>query len=147
MLIGTMIPIPTVKRQVVCDSNNFRAIALSCIIGKGLDWIILMKEETSLCSLELQFGVSLNIYVNCMSTAEYDINFNGSKRTYMLYIGRECAVFYTDIFVNDFKVEQVTSADHLGHKLSTVNKHSMVNTAQSQFWRSCNLLWSNLDIA
>ncbi len=39
----------------------------------------------------------------------------------MLYIGRECAVFNTDIFVNGDKVEQVTSADHLGHKLSTVN--------------------------
>ncbi len=28
MLIGTMIPIPKVKRQVVCDSNNFRAITV-----------------------------------------------------------------------------------------------------------------------
>ncbi len=40
----------------------------------------------------------------------------------MLYMGRECAVFNTDIFVNDDKVEQVTSADHLGHKLSIVNE-------------------------
>ncbi len=51
---------------------------------------------------------------------EYDVKFNGSKSKYMLYIGRECAVFNTDIFVNGDKGEQVISAVHLGHKLSTV---------------------------
>ncbi len=60
-----------------------------------------------------------------------DINFIGSKSKYMLYIGREYAVFNTDIFVNGDKVEQVTSADHLGNKLSTVNTNSMVNAAVS----------------
>ncbi len=56
MLIGTMIPILKIKRQVVVFySNNFRAIALSSIIGNILDWIILMKEEKSLCSSKLQF--------------------------------------------------------------------------------------------
>ncbi len=66
LLIGTMIHMPTVKRQVVCNSNNFRAIALNSIIGKVLDlilflvayvhWIILIKDEKSLCRSELQFG-------------------------------------------------------------------------------------------
>ena len=56
MLVGTMIPIPKVKQQVVCESDNFRAIALSSILGKVLDWIILIKEEKSLCTSELQFG-------------------------------------------------------------------------------------------
>ncbi len=56
ILIGTMIPIPKVKRQVVCKSDNFRAITLSSIIGKVLDLIILIKEQNSLCSSDLQFG-------------------------------------------------------------------------------------------
>ncbi len=56
MLVGTMIPILKVKRQVFCDSYNFRAIALSSISDKVLDWIILMKNEKSLYSSELQFG-------------------------------------------------------------------------------------------
>ncbi len=51
-----MIPIPKVKMQADFDSNNFRAIALSSKICKVLDWIILMKDEKSLCSSELQFG-------------------------------------------------------------------------------------------
>ncbi len=42
------------------------------------------------------------------------------------------------------KVEQVTSVDHLGHTLSTVIKHSMVNSAHSQVWRSFNLFIVNL---
>ncbi len=72
--------------------------------------------------------------------AEYDIKFNGSKIKYMFYIGRECAVFNTDIFVNGDNVEQVTSADHL---ILVTNYplliNCMVNAAQSQFWRCFNL--------
>ena len=56
MISGTMIPIPKVKRQIVCASDNFRAITLSSIIGKILDGIILEKEHTALCTSELQFG-------------------------------------------------------------------------------------------
>ncbi len=60
-LIGTMIPIPKVKYQVVCKSDNFRAIALSSIFGKVLDWIILIKEQKSLCISNLQFGFKVGI--------------------------------------------------------------------------------------
>ncbi len=52
----TMIPIPKHKRQSLCNSDNYRAIALSSIIGKILDWIILIKEEQSLSSSSQQFG-------------------------------------------------------------------------------------------
>ncbi len=37
-------------------TDNFRAIALSSIFGKVLDWIILIKEQKSLCTSNLQFG-------------------------------------------------------------------------------------------
>ncbi len=54
MLIDTMIPIFKVKHQVVCISDNFRDIALSSIFGKVLDWIILIQEQKSLCTSNLQ---------------------------------------------------------------------------------------------
>ena len=41
---------------VICNSSNYRAIALSSIFSKILDWIILVKEKHSLCSSKLQFG-------------------------------------------------------------------------------------------
>ena len=56
MILGTIIPIPKYKRTSLCDSSNYRAIALSSMFSKVLDWIILMKEQSSLLSLELQFG-------------------------------------------------------------------------------------------
>ncbi len=56
ILLGTMVPIPKNKRQSLGNSDNYRAITLSSIIGKILDWIILIKEEQSLSSSSLQFG-------------------------------------------------------------------------------------------
>ena len=56
MILGTIIPFPKDKKKSLCSSSNYRAIALSSIFSKILDWIILIKEENSLCSSELQFG-------------------------------------------------------------------------------------------
>lgn len=56
MILGTMIPIPKDKKKSLCDSSNYRSIALSSILSKILDWIILTKERTSLISSDLQFG-------------------------------------------------------------------------------------------
>ena len=55
MIFGTMIPIPEDKKSL-CNSGNYRAIALSSIFSKILDWVILIKEEMTLCSSNLQFG-------------------------------------------------------------------------------------------
>ncbi len=41
--------------------------------------------------------------------------------------------------INGEKVEQVTTADHLGHRLSTTDKTSMITAAVSSFWKSFNL--------
>ena len=56
LISGTMIPIPKDKKKYFCSSSNYRAIALSSILNKILDWIILLKEHKSLSSSPLQFG-------------------------------------------------------------------------------------------
>ena len=56
MIMGTMIPIPKNRRQSLCNSSNYRVIALSSISDKILDWVILIKEESVLCTSHLQFG-------------------------------------------------------------------------------------------
>ncbi len=38
------------------SSDHFRAITLTSIFGKLLDFIILIKEENSLCTSDLQFS-------------------------------------------------------------------------------------------
>ncbi len=56
MLVGTMVPIPKSKKQLVCTSDNFRAITLSSIVSKLFDAIILIKEQDALVTSDLQFG-------------------------------------------------------------------------------------------
>ena len=54
MILGTMIPIPKDKRTSLCDSSNYRAIALSSMFSKVLDWVILMKGlSTVQCTYSL----------------------------------------------------------------------------------------------
>ncbi len=61
MIIGTMVPISKCKRKMMCCSDNYRAITLSNVVGKVLDWIILLKEQTALSSSDLQFGLKPNV--------------------------------------------------------------------------------------
>ena len=60
MLLSTMIPIPKDKRKSINISENYRAIALSSIIGKLFDWVILLKYGDVLMSSDLQFGFKPN---------------------------------------------------------------------------------------
>ena len=43
LILGTMISIPKDKKKYFCSSSNYRAIALSSILNKILEWIILLK--------------------------------------------------------------------------------------------------------
>ncbi len=49
----------------------------------------------------------------------------------MVYIGRHFVVHHKHVFVSGVKVEYVVTADQLGHRLSTVDKSSMVAVAES----------------
>jgi len=54
--LSTLIPIPKNSKKSLNDSNNYRAIALSSILSKSLDHIILYKYHESLCTSDLQYG-------------------------------------------------------------------------------------------
>ncbi len=56
ILLGTMVPLPKGRWANLSRSNNFRAITLSSIFGKLLDFIILIKEENNLSTNDLQFS-------------------------------------------------------------------------------------------
>ncbi len=94
---------------------------VGCYVGSKFVGAIAYADDLILLAPTI---VALRKLINICEfyAAEYDIKFNGSMSQYILYIRRECAVFNTDIFVNNDKVEQFTFEDHLGHKLSTVNK-------------------------
>ena len=81
--MGTMIPIPMNRKQSLCNSNNYKSIALSNIFDKILDWVILIKEESALCSSHLQFGFKKGMSTtqctySMLETVNY-YNFNKSN--------------------------------------------------------------------
>ena len=56
MLKSILVPIPKNRKKGLSDSNNFRSIALSSVIGKILDHVVLAKYAEVLMTSELQFG-------------------------------------------------------------------------------------------
>ena len=60
LILGTIIPIPKDKKKYFCSFSNHRTIALSSILNKILDWIILLKEHKSLSSSPHQFNNNNN---------------------------------------------------------------------------------------
>ena len=56
LLISTMTPIPKGKTVMYANSDKFRAITLSSLIGKLFDLIIIMKQSDLLITDKLQFG-------------------------------------------------------------------------------------------
>ena len=56
MLGSVLVPIPKNLRKSIHDSNNYRSIAISSLIAKIFDNVILSKHEAVLCTSDLQFG-------------------------------------------------------------------------------------------
>ncbi len=81
MINGTMIPIPKSKRKLLCCSNNYRAIALSSIIGKIFYWVLLIKEKNVLNSSDLQFGFKQHVSTtHCTFVATENISYYNFNR-------------------------------------------------------------------
>ena len=56
MCISTLVPIPKNQRKSLHNSNNYRAIALSSILGKLIDRIILSKYQNQFVTSDYQYG-------------------------------------------------------------------------------------------
>ena len=88
MILGTMVPIPKNRCQSMVDSNNYRAITLSSIMGKVLDWVVLLKESAALVSSDLQFGFKQGVSTTQCSFLMLETishyNYNGSNVNVLL---------------------------------------------------------------
>ena len=60
--LSVIVPIPKNKRANKCDSSNYRAIAISSLLGNFLDNVIFEDQYTYLSTDVLQFG-----YKRCSS--------------------------------------------------------------------------------
>ena len=64
LLLSTLVHIPQNKRGNKCISNNYRQIAISSLLGKIFDIIILDKQQMSLETDVLQFGFKKRYHCN-----------------------------------------------------------------------------------
>ena len=72
-----LVPIPKNKRKSICDSSNYRAIALSSIVGKLFEYIILRKIQDNVQLNSNQFG-----YKKGVSTAHCSFALNETIQYY-----------------------------------------------------------------
>ena len=64
LLLSTLVPIPKNKRGNKSDSSNYRAIAISSLLGKIFDIIVLTEQCKSLETDNLQFGFK-KTFIHC----------------------------------------------------------------------------------
>jgi exonuclease III len=82
MMLGTMVPIPKNKRKSLADSNNYRSIALSSILGKVFDLIVLKKEQDKIITSDSQFGFKAkSSTTQCTFVLNECINYYNFKHT------------------------------------------------------------------
>jgi hypothetical protein len=80
MALSTVSPIPKNKRKSLNDSDNYRAIALSSIIGKMLDRVLIEKCSALSDTSDLQFGFKARHSTNqCSFVAREIIEYYHSR--------------------------------------------------------------------
>ena len=77
-----LIPIVKEKRESLHDSNNYRVLALSSIMGKGFDWVLLDLYSTSFNTSDLQFGFNSGSFtVTCTYVLDKVTNYYNQRRS------------------------------------------------------------------
>ena len=84
-----LVPIPKNKRKSICDSSNYRAIALSSIFGKLFEYIILKKIQDNVELNKNQFGYKKGVSTaHCSFVLNETIQYyrNNGSNVYALFL-------------------------------------------------------------
>ena len=82
LLCSTMVPVPKDKHGSKSNSNNYRAIAISSILGKLFDSIIIKEQHSSLITDDLQFCFKENASsIICTQSLIETIEYYNSNNT------------------------------------------------------------------
>ena len=105
MLIFTIVLITKNRKKYINDSDNYRGIALSSVLGKILDWVIQKRYEKALQTSDMQFGFkekhsTTQCTLSMKETIQYYTNSGG--HVYLLLLDTSRAFERTQ-FVKMFK--------------------------------------------
>ena len=81
LLMSSLVPIPKNKRSNKCDSDNYRQIALSSLMEKLFDSIVLEEQQDNLYTDLLQFGFKKAFTVVCTSLLKETIEYYNENNT------------------------------------------------------------------
>ena len=136
MLISVLVPIPKNRRKSLCESSNYRSIALSSIVGKVFDRMILTTHADVLSTSNLQFGFKpKHSTTQCTFVLQNVINHYNAR-------GSPCFVFLLDAS-KAFDRVQYVRLFHLLHdrglcaRISLLLAFLYTNQCMSVRWKSC----------
>lgn len=104
LLMSTLVPIPKDKRKSLSSSSNYRAIALSSIVGKVLDHVLLAKCQDTFSTSPWQYGFKKKLSTNhCTFVVKETIQhyLNNDSRVYLCLLDATAAfdrVEYVKLF-------------------------------------------------
>ena len=89
-ICANIIPIPKGSKANLSDSDKYRSIAISSLLGKILDHIIIEKQSEALKTCNYQFGFKAkSSTVLCSTMVNETVQYyteNGGKPVYVLQI-------------------------------------------------------------
>ena len=89
LLSSTMIPIVKNRLGDITHSDNYRAIALSSLLGKALDKFIIKSHLHAFQTCDLQFGYKANLSTSMCTSMLLEIfqyYVTNSSQVYVLFI-------------------------------------------------------------
>ena len=89
-LSNLFIPIPKGTRANLTDSDKYRSIAISSLLSKLLDYVIIKQQNISLKTSDYQFGFKPESYtILCTTMVKETIQYyseNGGKPVHLLLL-------------------------------------------------------------
>ena len=122
---------------------RLKEAGIGCHMGNQYVGALAFADDITLLSPTL-FGLKEMVKICEDYASSYSIKFNGAKSKLLVFRGIDCIVnTNVGITICNEAVMPSESAVHLGHRLSTINKDSIVKGANSEFWRSYNIFLAN----
>lgn len=112
-----------------------------CMSNKYVGALSFADDITLLCPT--YSGLCKMVNICEVYAADFHIKFNGKKSKLLIFKGINCNVSNKGITVGNDYVLPSETATHLGHKISVVDKDSIVNGAKADFWCSFNIFLAN----
>ena len=122
--------------------KRLQETGVGCHMGHHFSGVLAYADDITLLSPS-RSGMAILVKVCEKCAAEYDIIFNSKKSQLLHFRGRRCCTINKGIEINGQHVNISSSAVHLGHTISSVDRSKILKSAINNFWRHFTMFMSN----